>query len=322
MPDYCGIWGNRESIITPLGTLKSTSLAPCSMIADILKDTKRIVLIHPVGLKDFYPDLIIKNLKQTLLDINISIRSIRVEHFGQWYQMEKNIPSTDYAAYWRTDKGLRDLDRIIRNINDELAGSQQVVKTAVIFPGLVVDNKMSSLFSGLPFKVIEMVSFPPSPRGQHLFNELKRIFKNLGGEIVVGASVTRIEADGNRCRRVIVNSKGHEISLTGLVFVLATGGIFGGGIKVTPTDANEEAFDLPLYVPDTWTKPEFIGDQPYTKIGVEVNHQLRPVYPLTEKQVFDNVIVIGRTMAHWDPWTENCGGGVSITSGYFAGGEI
>ncbi|WP_425806077.1 hypothetical protein ACHOLT_04560 [Desulfitobacterium sp. Sab5] len=63
----------------------------------------------------------------------------------------------------------------------------------------------------------------------------------------------------------------------------------------------------------------FLGEQPYSRLGVEVNSELQPVDPQSGEILFDNVRVVGRLIAHWDPWVEYCGAGVSLATGWLAG---
>ena len=64
--------------------------------------------------------------------------------------------------------------------------------------------------------------------------------------------------------------------------------------------------------------PQFFAPQPFAQIGVETDEFMRPLDPACGQVVWDNVHVVGRMLAHWDPWTQRCGGGVSVTSGYAA----
>ena len=76
---------------------------------------------------------------------------------------------------------------------------------------------------------------------------------------------------------------------------------------------------LPLFVPAEWSRRSFLGEQPYAHTGIEVDAGLHPCEPGTGTVLLDNVLVAGRSLAHWDPWTQQCGGGVSLASGYRAG---
>ena len=91
-----------------------------------------------------------------------------------------------------------------------------------------------------------------------------------------------------------------------------------GGIVAGDRTVRETVFGLPLFIPPAWTTDHFSDAQPYAQTGVEVDEQLRPLDPASGQVERENVRVIGRMLAHWDPWTERCGGGVSITSGYWA----
>jgi len=139
---------------------------------------------------------------------------------------------------------------------------------------------------------------------------------------MVGTGVKQVEMQGRLCHKVIVSSKRRDTEFCARSFVLATGGIFGGGIEVTPDSSRETVFGLPLFVPSEWTRAEFLGEQPYARMGIEVDSELRPIESRSRDVVLENVRVVGRMLAHWDPWVEYCGGGVSLASGWLAGEKL
>lgn len=326
-PDYQGKWGESKEVLTPLGSPRSAGMLPKGLNAEQLRDAQRIVLMAPEGMKDFFPEVIKSNLERTYPQARVKVYPFRIEMFEPWYTIGKSVTGMDYAKFWQSDLGIaviRDLlNRLAQEISEiqRIAGSEKLV---VIFPGLVAGFSASlrNALSKAPFPVVEMTAFPPSACGQILYETLKRKFRELGGELLVGTGVKRVELQGKLCHKVIVPSKGRDTEFSARSFVLATGGIFGGGIEVTPDSSRETVFGLPLFVPSEWTRAEFLGEQPYARMGIEVDRELRPITSGSQEVILENVRVVGRMLAHWDPWVEHCGGGVSLVTGWFAGEKI
>lgn len=323
LPDYDGKWGESQKVLTPLGTLRRAGMVPKGLNTEALQDAERIVLMAPEGMKDFFPEVIKGNLEKAYPQGSVEVHPFRLKRFEPWYTAGKLVTGMDYARYWQSDSGIADIkDLLQQTIERQRINAGD--KAVLVFPGLV--SEFSALLKNTlalnPFPVIGMTAFPPSPSGQILYENLKRRLRKLGGELLVGASVKQVKLQGKQCEKVIVESKGKFTEFSARSFVLATGGIFGGGIEVTPKIKQEVIFKLPLYVPSEWTRSEFLGEQPYAGMGIEVNHELCPIKPQGQEVILENVRVVGRMLAHWDPWVEHCGGGVSLSSGWFAGEKI
>ena len=303
---------------------------PGGLNAKSLQDARQIVLVAPEGMKDFFPEVIIANLERSYPQSVVTTYPIRIAEFETWRVLGKSVTSMDYSKFWQSIAGIEELKRVLNGLSQEIilkskrseAGSKE--KSVVIFPGLAAAfaNPLKDVLSKAPFPVVEMTSFPPSPCGQALYEALKQKFRALGGELLVGAGVRSVELKGKMCQHVMVKSKGRDTAFAAHSFVLASGGIFGGGIEVTSSNVRETVFGLPLYVPSTWTAAEFLGIQPYAQMGIEVDRELRPVDWRCGDVLLENVRVVGRMLAHWDPWVEHSGGGVSLASGWLAGEKM
>lgn len=317
-PDYQGNLGIAQTMFTPLGTPRTASIVPRGLHAEALQNARHVILMAPEGMKDFFPEIIKINLEKFYPHCVVDVHPFRVSAFESWYALGKPVTGMEYTQHWQSEPGITELKSVLQSI------SQKKKRLAAIFPGLATafSDPLQKVISEVPFPVIEMTAFPPSASGHNLYCALKQKFKSLGGELLVGTGVQKIEVKGKRGDKAIVKSKGRTTAFSARSFVLATGGILGGGIEVTNEAAQETVLGLPLYTPAKWTNSEFLGDQPYAKIGIEVDHELRPVHPGDKEVILENVRVIGRTLAHWDPWSDNCGGGVSLATGWFAGENI
>ncbi|MHB1651759.1 MAG: anaerobic glycerol-3-phosphate dehydrogenase subunit GlpB [Desulfitobacteriaceae bacterium] len=325
-PEYRGEWGRAQELLTPLGTLRKADLVPWRLQALPLGSARQIILVAPEGLKDFFPEIIKANLRRSFPQSQVAVRPVRVEGFKSWLLAGKSIDMTYLTRFWQTAQGLKTLKAIFKEISGDVqrsmtAASEAALETVVVFPGLTADfvSLIEAVLAQAAFPVVEMSGFPPSVHGQALYEVLKVRFRGLGGEIWVDSAVCQAEWAQGECRSVTVSSKGKEFILKAKSFILASGGIFGGGIRVGLDTLQESVFGLPLFVPETWTQAEFLAEQPYAQTGIEVDEELRPIDPVSGEVLLKNVRVVGRTLAHWDPWIQHCGGGVSLASGYLAG---
>jgi len=327
-PDYQGNYGEAQTVLTPLGSPRKAGLIPGGLNAQALRDAQLIVLMAPEGMKDFFPEVSKANLERAYPQCVVKVYPFRLEAFEPWHALGKPVTGMEYTNYWRSASGMGALNGVlnslIQELNEDRISSFKPGKSVVVFPGLATafSKSLREVVSDLSFPVVEMTAFPPSASGDNLYKALKERFRTLGGELMVGTGAKQVQLQGKRCQKIIVKGKGKDSEFSAHSFVLATGGIFGGGIGVTPKVVKEMVFGLPLFVPEEWTNPEFLGDQPYARVGIEVDRELRPIDSKTKQRILENVRVIGRTLAHWDPWVEHCGGGVSLASGWFAGEKL
>ena len=321
----------RQSAFTVLGTVRQGDLMPRSMALPDQQEQGEFVLLVPEGLKDFFPEIVVDNMAREFLGWQVSVRRMQVDSLAEWTRLGKSVSSVDYATIWRSEEGQSALAHEIDEIKKQYseAGRSQG-KVFVVLPSLVREyfdvSRTKSFRAEFSLPVLEMSSFVPSPHGRYLAEYLKHMFTDLGGELMIGARAMSLNAESTTestaksCQELIVQSMGKTVHLNGKKFILATGGLLGGGIKVgmARKSIREEVFDLPLFVPKEWSAPQFFAPQPFAQIGVETDQFMRPLDPASGQMVWDNVHVVGRMLAHWDPWSQRCGGGVSITAGYAA----
>lgn len=320
-PFYKGSWGNDEIVLTPLGEIRVAGYVPQSLSAQPLQEAREIILIAPQGLKDFFPGLFASNLALNFFQAKVTIKPLQVKKFASQYRLGKSILATDYARYWASQEGIDYLRGFLMEIMRELPGLKEGV--VLVFPGLCAsfEPTLQKLLASLTVSVVESTIFPPSPVGIDLYRLLRKKFKDLGGEFVINGKAKAAIIKDSYCHSIVLQNQGKTQQLKAKSFVLATGGIFGGGIQVGPRTIREEVFDCPLFLPERWTEDGFLGPQPYALTGIEVDNELHPLN--SNGQIFlQNVYVCGRMLAHWDPWTDYCGGGVALATGYLAGSKL
>ena len=98
--------------------------------------------------------------------------------------------------------------------------------------------------------VFELPMVPPSIPGLRLQAVLRRRFLALGGRILLGEAVARVELDAERVARVILPAAAREMTIRAPALVLATGGLTGGGLVAPPSGGlRETVLGLPVEAP-------------------------------------------------------------------------
>jgi glycerol-3-phosphate dehydrogenase subunit B len=105
-------------------------------------------------------------------------------------------------------------------------------------------------------------------------------------------------------------------------FILATGGILGGGVRVTSNhEIVETVSDLPVNVetaPQKWFSRDFLVSHPIFRSGIIVNSNLKPIRS-DNQEIFSNLMVVGSNLGNGDFIQERSYDGIALSSGYMAG---
>ena len=154
-------------------------------------------------------------------------------------------------------------------------------------------------------------TMPTSVPGVRSQIMLRERFKALGGNYLLGDSVTGGEIEGNALRYVTTSNLGED-RLEADNFILATGSFLSHGIKATPSRIYEPIFGLDVVSPAdraAWFSDNFYQQQPYMNFGVVNDASFR----LSRDGVtVSNLFGIGSVLRGSDPVTLSCGGGVAL----------
>lgn len=170
----------------------------------------------------------------------------------------------------------------------------------------------AALLDGPP---IELVSVPPSVPGLRLWEALRSRLLALGGRLQWGFPIVGVERDGDRITAVRTEGASRAFRLVGDAFVLATGGIAGGGLRAAPDGSiAERVFGLPVSAPprEAWFAGDALAAQPIEAAGILTDEALHPVGGPR------NVHVIGSALAGMRYLDERCGDGVALASAHRA----
>jgi glycerol-3-phosphate dehydrogenase subunit B len=174
--------------------------------------------------------------------------------------------------------------------------------------------------------VFEIPTLPASVPGMRLYGLLAAAIERAGGRIQLNAEVVSGAADPGRparLARVYTRAAARLQEHRASAFVLATGGIAGGGVRADHTGAlRETALGLPLRAPHSraeWLDARFLSEagHPIFRSGVAADASLRPLGHSGEA-IYENVRVAGAALAGADPVREGCYEGLALATGWAA----
>lgn len=231
----------------------------------------------------------------------------------------------------RLDDDETAVTRVGRAIAD--AVSERPVDVVLVPPWVGLNRtpdivKALSEAAGVP--VLEVLGRPGDPPGLRLHRLLELATKDAGVEHIAGMAV-ELNVSDDRVRSVEVRGGGVEVTLEAGVFVLATGGLAGGGIELgrAPT---EVLLDLPLELDGKLLEPpaslygaersglfeaSLEASHPLCRSGVPFDISLRPLR--AEEPAFTNLFVAGALLADHDPAVGRSGLSTALVTGYRAG---
>jgi glycerol-3-phosphate dehydrogenase subunit B len=290
---YTGCAGKNRSILSALGTAKTSCLVPSTMEATPQGTDESIHIITFKGLKDFYPGYIIsrrKNTRFSVYDAGVSSTMSIASRFEEKKYFETFL-------LW-LEKLKSQKDRIAFPAVLGLESAAEIV------------NAIASL-TGKP--VFEIPTIPPSMPGRRLFNALKKYFRSKGGEIYWSWPVTGIEKTGRLIEAVATHSAGRPNSINARAFILATGSFVGGGLTATRKGIVENVFNLPVHAPgprETWFDNDYFSlNHGIGRAGIIADASLRPA-----ESPWENIFVCGGILANAEILKNGCGHGLALAT--------
>lgn len=166
--------------------------------------------------------------------------------------------------------------------------------------------------------LFEIASLPPSVPGVRLFEAMRQAILAAGGRIQVGFDVVGAERQGDRIVAIHTEAASRTLRLVADAFVLATGGIGGGGLRADAAGTiHERVFGLPVSAPprEAWFSDDPLVPHPIEAVGVRTDDALRPLGS-SGAPTLTNVRVIGSALAGQRYLAERCGDGVALASAH------
>ena len=316
--EYLGDHAETNALVpTHAGSVKPTARYPRSIAPGLASDDRDTLLIGIDSVTGFDAPMAADHLDAVGVPFDVR---------GETVRFPKSFPQdADVTRYARAlDRNEPTDDGPVRKVlaarvDDRLDGEGRVG-----FPAVLGDSRhetvRTELQDRLGVDVFEVPTGPPSLPGLRLEDALYEAAEDAGVRITSGNPIVDYDADNGRVEQVLLDRLGSEVPYKAQQYVLATGGAVGGGIESDRDVVTESIFGLPVEHPDDryeWFDDDVWGDHPYTKFGVSVDADLRPV--AGDDVQFENVRAAGSVIGGYDFATEKSGCGVSLATGYVAG---
>lgn len=311
---YIGSLDENQWLPTAVGTLKPTCLTSKTMDASVLKQSKEICVVGFDTLKDFSAKMVSKNLSKIYGDKK-SIKSVIIKLN---FEQGRDVNAMDVARWLDTEEGR---SAFVSQLKGNISAGMAVIVPPVL--GTAPDyNVLNALESALDCKFIESAAMPPSVTGYRLRALLLDYAKKLGVKIIEKAKVVKADGRDGKCEYVVTEGIDRERKYYAKDFILATGGLYGGGMASEMGKITELVFKLPIAAPQVqteWSNPKLFSDkkQIFAQYGVLVNDNLTPVDD-SGAVLVSNLKVVGRSLAGYDFCYEKSGNGVAIATAYKA----
>jgi glycerol-3-phosphate dehydrogenase len=323
--------GSLESnwiLPSSLGAKRPTCLAPTTMISGDLSIKEPMLIIGFNGYFDFYPELIADN---------ISSQGIRAK--GIMLEIEslkdvKNINTITMAKKFE-DPSFR--HEVIQAIKEKMTIMSDFSPKRIGFPAIFgIENSITileDLRDKLDLPIFEIPTLPPSVPGIRLSNLLQATIISLGGKVNIGLEAIGSEtstdptSNNQKIDAVWTEAAARKVAHHAKAYILATGGILGGGLFADYSGRIiENIFDLAINNPNhqtKWFQREFLSKHghPIFKTGIQINYNFQPI-DLEGKPFFENLFIAGTTIDGFDFLRERSYDGVALVTGYTLGSKL
>jgi glycerol-3-phosphate dehydrogenase subunit B len=306
------IGGTRRAAILPAG-----QAAACSPWAP----GERLIVCGVAGFKDFWPEAIAASLSRERIweggNRPASVTSVSVALPG--LASRHNLNALEIARRFDDPAWRAKATEALARALDAVPGSGGRVALPAVLGIREHATVLAAVREGLPAAPFEMPLVPPSVPGMRLYAALRAALLRLGGRVVIGEMVERVECDGRRVTAVVSAAAARTFTVRTGALVIATGGIAGGGLVAERDGRLREALlGLPVEAPpaDEWLAADAFdpAGHPLEKAGIRTDADLRPV-AADGSFPFDNVRVAGSLLAGQRNVRDRCGDGVALTSG-------
>ncbi len=299
------------------------ALVPQSFAAGDLRQPGPLLIAGPAGWRDFYPTICAENLARQGIPAQ-----------GVTFDLPEMLAASQFDL---TSVGLARLferadvrTQIAAQLKPRLDGAGRVGLPAVL--GLERHAEAwQDLQDRLGVAIFEIPTLPPSVPGMRLYLALKNELARSGVQILLDMTVARGLLEGGRATGVVVPGVVREMIYRAETIILATGGLYGGGIASNHRgEVREVVFDLPLAAPalesaqttcglGDWFDPKLLaeGGHRVHYAGMRANSLMQPVDEAGHVAI-GNVRVAGRALAGYNPLVDGSAEGVWLATAYQA----
>ena len=301
---------------TALGAVVEAAVVPESFAAGDLRQPGAMLIAGPAGWRDFYPKLCAENLTRQGFPAQSATFDLPELHTSQFDATPVGLARLFDRADVR--------ERVAAQLKPKLDGA-----TRVGFPAVLgLDHSAEAwrdLSDRLGVPAFEIPTLSPSVPGMRLYNAFKAALTHAGVPILLDMTAVSGVVEGGRATGIVVPDVVRDRTYRADTFILATGGLYGGGITSDYAGTLREAvFGLPLQTPagsqDDWFAPQFLGQagHPIHRAGVRANALDAAGGCSPVASSWTNVRLAGRLLAGYDPLAEGSTEGVWLATAYRA----
>jgi len=312
-----GSLGENYLLPTALGTLRPSCLVPETMAAGDLRQHSPMLIVGFSQYLDFFPALVAENLNAQSIfanDLTLDLPTLQARKF---------VTGMVLARLFETPAFRLELADALRG---RLGSATRIGFPAVLGlnESLAVKRDLEERL-GLP--VFEIPGLPPSIPGIRLHNILSKEIEKSGGRIFNGLQVDGCESAAGRIQAVFSEAAARHKSHAAEAYVLATGGLLGGGIHLTSAGyAQDTALGLPIPIltdRSSWHHETFLSHTPHPLhcIGHTVSTSFQPL-DSQGAPIYENLYAVGGCLGGFDPLHECSLEGISLVTGYLVGKRL
>jgi glycerol-3-phosphate dehydrogenase subunit B len=298
--DYQGNLNHNWLLPSAAGAVHPTCLAPASLTKGELSTGESMLVVGFKQMRDFYPTLISQNLsEQDLAKADPCLIDVTIPPAGKVDVTPIEVAHAFEMAEFRRE--------VVNAVKGKSKGYGRIGFPAML--GLQQHHAVvADLEKQLGKPVFEISALPPSVPGRRLYEALKQALLQAGGRIIIGSKVVDGAIEAGRVAQIRIETASRLKPIQAKNYVLATGGLFGGGLEAHQDGRiTEQIFGLPV-ISETnrhhWFHKQFISPQgqPVFNYGLKVNQNLNPINgsqtPLAENLYAVGAIVAGSEWTH------------------------
>lgn len=307
---------NNTLAVTVIGTLRPTYITTKSSDATSLLTAKKVVVVTVEKLKDCQPKLVSHNLKKYK-----SLSTVDFVHHtmsSPFSEVKRALNCIDFSRYVEKPEGLV-------WFKSELEKVKSLGADVVLLPpicGLMKNDEIySEIVNAMGLNVIEMVSMPPAVGGLRIRQALISKARKLGVKFIENCEISSANVTDGKCNSVIAMHNDKATEYKAGKFIIATGGIIGGGIDMGIDTIKESVFKLDIDCPiaiEERTCSNVFDSHPFASVGVNIDSSMRAIDD-KGNVLMSNVYFAGKILSGYDYANEKSGYGVAIATGIQAG---
>ena len=317
---YRGEHTDRNALVpTAGGRVKPTARYPAGVAPGLATDERDVLLVGFDSLPALDAPLAADRLRAD--GAPFDVRGVTTRFPADF---RADATATRYAHALDVDEATAD-GRSIRDALAAAIGPHHDGEDRIGLPPILgkthPDTIRTALEASLGTTVFEVPAGPPSLPGIRLEGGLREALSDAGVPITTGTPIVEATTDGDRIATVTADRDGQAIPYRAEAYVLATGGLVGGGVESTREAVSEPIFDCHVPHPDDrddWVDDAAFGDHEFARFGVRVDGDCHPLDDTGDPE-FENLRAAGSVIGGYDLAAERSGSGVSIATGYAAG---